>query len=177
VKRRFIKLAVSLAISSLLLACGKKQEAEVPKPDPTPLFKPAVSYWNFDKAQREFKLKNWDTLEDRKPLVSDKRPPFRMLIIRVPSYQDHGFTGDLVLTFYNDRLMKTQYYVPKIKEYVTAAGGDQQVSLGNDLSGAIAPHTHVWIGKEADGRTYLGMEDEILKQQMDDWILRYSQAG
>jgi hypothetical protein len=90
---------------------------------------------------------------------------------------DHGFTGDLVLTFYNDRLMKSQYYVPKIKDYLAVAASDKQVSLGNDLSGGIAPHTHVWIGKEADGRTYLGMEDEILRQQMDDWILRYSQAG
>jgi hypothetical protein len=176
--KRFGMLAVTFTLLAGLLGCGKKSEqADLPKPEPTPLFKPGMSYWNFEKTRREFGLKNWDTVEDRRPLVSDKRPPFRMLVIRVPDYKDHGFSGSLVLSFYNDRLMKTQFYVANVKEYLNVAGPDEQVSLGNDLSGGISPHTHVWVGKEGDGRTYLGMEDEVLKQQMDDWIVRYSQAG
>lgn len=170
--KRFVTFAVGGPILAMLLACGKKSDE--PKPDPTPLFKPAVSYSSFEKTKHDLGLKTWETVEDRQPLVSDKRPPFRLLVIRVPEYQDHGYTGSLVLWFYNDRLMKTQFYVPKVKEYLNAAGGDQQVSLGSDLSGGISPHTHVWIGKEGDGRTYLGMEDEVLSQQMKDWIERYS---
>jgi hypothetical protein len=133
-----------------------------------------MSYWNFEKTRRELGYNNWDTLEDRQPLVSDQRPAFRIVVIRVPGYKDHGFSGDLVLQFYNDRLMKTQYYVADMKGYLSAAAEDEQVSLGSDKSGHIAPHTHVWLGKEQDGREYLGMEDEILMQQMKDWISRYS---
>ncbi len=167
--RRFGTVVVVTALA-VLLGCGKKSQDTLPKPEPTPLFKPAVSYWNLEKTKKELGLQNWETVEDRQPLVSDKRPPFRMLVIRVPDYIDHGFTGSLVLWFYNDRLMKTQFYVPNIKQYANASG----ISVGSDMSGGISPHTHVWIGKEADGRTYLGMEDEVLKQQMDDWIVRYS---
>jgi hypothetical protein len=166
--KRFVTLALGLTTLAMLLACGKKSNE--PKPEPTPLFQKTVSYWSLEKAKHELGLTSWVTVEDRQPLVSDKRPPFRLLVIRVPDYRDHGYTGSLVLWFYNDRLMKTQFYVPNAKDYVNVAG----VSVGNDLSGAISPHTRVWIGKEGDGRTYIGMEDEILKQQMDDWVVRYS---
>jgi hypothetical protein len=176
--RKFGSLAVAVTVVAVLLACGKKseypQDSNLPKPEPTALFKPAMSYWNFEKTRRELKYDNWEMIEDRRPLVSDKRPPFRLIVIRVPEFKDHGFTGSLVLWFYNDRLMKTQFYVPNVKDYLNVAGVDQHVSLGNDMSGGISPHTHVWIGKESDGRTYLGLEDEILKQQMVDWIGRYS---
>jgi hypothetical protein len=173
------KLAVVSALMTTLLltaACksnsgeGKQQT----KADPSPLFKPAMSFWNFEKTRRELGYRNWDTLEDRQPLVSDRRPPFRLIIIRVPAFKDHGYSGDLVLQFYNDRLMKTQYYVSDMKGYLGVAAEDEQVSLGNDKSGHIAPHTRVWLGKEQDGREYLGMEDEILMQQMKDWISQYS---
>lgn len=165
-------LVVMLAMSA---ACSKKSaNADEPKPEPSPLFKPAVSYWSFDQAKQSLNLSNWTVEEDRRPLVSDRRPPFRILTIRVPKYRDHGYDGDLVLSFYNDRLWKTQYYVPNIKAYLAVAAGDEQVSVGREGAGAIAPHTRVWVGKDDDGKTYLGMQDEVLKQQLDDWIVRYS---
>ena len=170
-------LSTVLAVLLLLAACKSKdpnEPPEPPKPDPSPLLKPAMSSWSFDKTRSELGYNSWETLEDRQPLVSDKRPPFRIVIIRVPNFKDHGFTGSLVLQFYNDRLMKTQYYVKDMKGYLSAAAVDEQVSLGNDKSGHISPHTHVWLGKEEDGDEYLGMEDEVLNQQMKDWINRYS---
>src|ERR1035441_6375917 len=99
-------LAAAVTMVAVLLACGKKS-SDLPKPEPTALFKPAMSYWNFEKTRRELKYDNWEMIEDRRPLVSDKRPPFRLIVIRVPEFKDHGFTGSLVLWFYNDRLMKT----------------------------------------------------------------------
>jgi hypothetical protein len=68
--------------------------------------------------------------------------------------------------------MRTQFYAPNIKQFVNTS--DQQLSLSNDMTGGIPPHTRVWVGKEGDGKTYLGMMDEVLKQQMDDWVARYS---
>lgn len=173
--RKRMPVAAMLAAVLMVCSCKKAEKAEEgPKIDPSPLLKPAMSTWNFEKTRRTLKYDAWETIEDRKPLVSDKRPPFRILIIRVPNYKDHGFTGNLVLQFYNDRLMRSQYYVDDMKRYLNVAGGDEQVSLGSDNSGHIAPHTRVWVGKEADGHEYLGMEDETLKQQMNDWVNRYS---
>jgi hypothetical protein len=170
--KRFGTLAASAVLLVMALACGKK--SDLPEPEPTSLFKPAMSYWSLDKAKHELRFNSFDTIEDRQPLVSDRRPLFHLLVIKVPNFKDNGFTGDLVLWFYNDRLMKTQFYVPKMKDYLNVAASTQQAYVGGDNSGGIAPHTHVWIGKEQDGREYLGMEDEILKKQMNDWINRYS---
>jgi hypothetical protein len=170
--RKLGTFAVSIVVMAAFAACSKKTADGLPKPEPTPLLKPAMSYWNFEHTRRELKFDRWDTVEDRQPLVSDRRPPFRLLVIRVPEFNDHGTTGSLVLWFYNDRLMRTQFYAPNIKQFVNTS--DQQLSLSNDMTGGIPPHTRVWVGKEGDGKTYLGMMDEVLKQQMDDWVARYS---
>ena len=171
-------LVIAVAFITLLLACGKKQSANgeppPPKPEPTPLFKPAMSYWSFDKTKQALGYTNFEVLEDRRPLVSDRRPEFRTVSIRVPNYKDHDYTGDLVLSFYNNRLWRTQYYVPNLKDYVTHAETDQGMMMGRDGATNLNPHTRVWMGKDADGRTYLGMQDEVLKSQMDDWIIKYS---
>ncbi len=176
--KKTISTVVAVGLLSLSLACNRKAahpgEPEPPKPDPTPLFKPAVSYWSFEKAKQTLAYKTWDVVEDRRPLVSDRRPPYRLVVIKVPNYKDHSYAGDLVLWFYNDRLMRTEYYVQNMKEYVAHAESDQAMMIGNEGSGFIPPHTRVWMGKDADGKTYLGMQDEILKGQMDDWINKYS---
>jgi len=176
--KKSIPIAVAVVLIALSLGCSKKPanpgEPEPPKPEPTPLLKPAMSYWSFDKAKQTLGYNTWDVVEDRRPLVSDRRPPYRLVVIKVPNYKDHNFTGDLVLWFYNDRLMKTQYYVANLKEYVAQAEADQHMMIGNEGSGFMTPHTRVWMGKDADGKTYLGMQDEILNGQMDDWIMKYS---
>jgi len=166
-------LAVAVLLTAILMGChSSKSKSEVS--DPSPLQKPAMSYMNFDKAEQAFGYTNWETLEDRLPLVSDKRPPFRYTSIQAQNVVDHGFNGTLVLSFYNNRLMETQFYTQRMDDYLNAAASDEKVMLDNDKSGSIPPHTHVWVGKEQDGREYLGMEDMLLKQQMNDWIARYS---
>ena len=169
--------AVVVVLLSLSLACKKPanpNEPQLPKPEPTALFKPAMSYWSFEKTKQMLGYNTWEVVEDRRPLVSDRRPAFRLVVIKVPNYKDHSYIGDLVLWFYNDRLMRTQYYVPNLKEYVAHAEGDQGMMMGNEGSTFITPHTRVWAGKDVDGKTYLGMQDEVLKSQMDDWVLKYS---
>ncbi len=170
--QRHAKWAVILCLLAMTVACTRK--GDEPSPKPSRLFKPMFSYWSFEKVKDKLDLKDWEVLEDRRPLASDERPKFQMLQIKVKGYTDSGFKGDLVLSFYNDRLMKTQFYVADIKEYVKAAQSDQNFGLGTDLSGEIAPSTHIWIGKEADGRSYLGMEDRVLTDRMKAWIRQYS---
>jgi len=176
--RKTIVIVVAVVLLSLSFACSRKpanpNEPPLPKPEPTPLFKPAVSYWNFEKTKQMLGYKTWEVVEDRRPLVSDRRPAFRLVVIKVTNYKEHSYTGDLVLWFYNDRLMRTQYYVPNLKEYVAHAEGDQGMMMSNEGSSFISPHTRVWAGKDGDGKTYLGMQDEVLKGQMDDWVLKYS---
>lgn len=169
--------AVGVLLLTSLVACKKAPDpntGQVQNVEPSPLLMPGMSYWDFEKAQHGYGYNAFETLEDRQPLVSDKRPPFRRTVIRVPNFKDHGFTGDLVLTFINNRLMETQFYPANVKDYIAAIGPVEKFALGSDNVAHIAPHTRVWLGKDIDGREYLGMSDDVLKQQANDWILRYS---
>ena len=58
----------------------------------------------------KLKAGEWDVLEDRRPLVSDRRPEFRMLTVSRQGFAKFGASGELVMTFYNDRLMTTLFY-------------------------------------------------------------------
>ena len=53
---------------------------------------------------------SFDILVDRQPLPSDTRPPYRLLVISKKSARIEGQTGELVLTFFNDRLMTVQFF-------------------------------------------------------------------
>lgn len=171
-EKRVTQLAV-VAVLAMTLACTRDPN-QGPKPKPSRLFHPMFSYWSLEKVQKKAGIDKWEVLDDRRPLSSDTRPKFHLLQIKVADYTDAGYKGDLVLWFYNDRLMKTQFYVADIKEYLKVAQEEQKFGLSSDLSGDVSPSTRIWVGKDADGRTYLGMEDRVLITEMNNWIMKYS---
>src|SRR5512140_3447476 len=96
------KQGIILVLLAVTLACTRDPK-EGPKPKPSRLFHPMFSYWSLEKVQKKAGIKDWQVLEDRRPLTSDTRPKFHLLQIQVSGFTDGGFKGDLVLWFYNDR--------------------------------------------------------------------------
>jgi hypothetical protein len=112
-------------------------------------------------------------IEDRKPLTSDTRPRFQIYTIAVP-YFHRGVQGRLVLHFFNDRLMRTQFYPQDIDAYESALFAQESVNFNDQKESFISPATKVWIGKDEKGAKYVGWVDKNLKAEMDDWIKKYS---
>lgn len=156
----------------LLFAVSCHRSSE--KFKPSPLAGKLFSGQSLQTVERKLDMMagGFDILEDRTPLPSDTRPPYRLLVISRKNAQIEGQTGELVLTFFNDRLMTSQFYAADIAAAQAAVQAAQQLS-GND--GHIAPSTRVWVGKDETGREYIGWIDKSLQAEQDAWVKQYGQ--
>jgi len=162
----------ALALLALLCVAGCRGKDEL---RPTKLMPPLNSGYSLQKVQRELNLKpgDWNVLEDRLPLTSDKRPPFSILTISRQGFTKFGETGELVMTFYNDRLMTTLFYPTDLETLRGALAREAGISFSAQGDARVAPTTRVWIGKARDGRSYIGWIDLELERQQDEWIEKY----
>jgi hypothetical protein len=160
---------ILLALSSIP-GCHGKNELK-----PTKLMPPLMSGYSPQKVQRELNLKigDWNVLEDRRPLVSDQRPEFRMLTVSRQGFAKFGVVGEVVMTFYNDRLMTTLFYPTDLEALRAGLAHEAGISFSAQGDARIEPSTRVWIGKARDGRSYVGWIDLELQRQQDEWIDKY----
>ena len=167
--RRTIVALVALALAA---GCGKKE------PEGVEFLGGLHSYMTPGEARKALKAdrEGWQIVDQTKPLPSDTRPLFTTLSVEVKPVAHLGYGGDITLLFYNSRLLKAQFYPDDFKGYSAALGG-HGVYFGGKLEDRSIPDRKVWIGKEADGRMYVGWEDLRLRQEMNDWIAKYGQAG
>jgi hypothetical protein len=168
-RRSIIAIAVPLLL--LLSACHKKHDFK-----PSKLVGPLYSGKSLEAVQRDLNLKagDWDVLEDRRPLSSDKRPPFRIFTISKKDFPMLGVSGQqLIMTFYNDRLMTVQFYPYSMDAFKSALSAKDKVSISPEGDSFVAPSTRIWIGKDIQNDLYVGFIDRTLQQEYDDWVHKY----
>lgn len=169
--RRSITL-IAVMLSLFLSACHKKDEFK-----PSKLVGPLYSGKSLEAVERDLDLKagDWDVIEDRRPLTSDRRPPFRIFTISKKEFPMLGVSGQqMILTFYNDRLMTVQFYPYNMDAFKAALAIQDKVSLSNEGDSFVAPSTRVWVGKDMQNHFYVGFIDRTLKQEYDDWVSKYA---
>ena len=167
------RVAAVLVLVLASAACSKKDK---PDPKPSELMSPLESYQSVKDVQGDLKIKGdaWEVIEDRKPLVSDTRPLFQTYTVALPTYFHRGVQGRLVLHFYNDRLMRTQFYPQDMDAYRSALEREDKLTFDDQQETFIDPATKVWVGKDDKGAKYVGWVDKNQKAEMDDWIKKYS---
>ena len=164
-------LTVATILTLLSLAACKKDDFK-----PSKFAGPLYSGQSLETVERKLDLKpgDWDVLEDRKPLSTDKRPMFRIFTFSKKEFPLLNTPGkDLILSFYNDRLMTVQFYPYNLDSFKSALQADG-VSLSHEGDSFVAPSTRVWVGKDAQGKMYVGFMDKALEAEHDDWIRKYS---
>jgi hypothetical protein len=154
-------------------SCKRKSEKEF---KPSKLAGDLFSGQSLQMAERKLDMMggNFDILMDRSPLPSDSRPPYRLLVISKKNARVAGQAGELVLTFFNDRLMTSQLYPADMASARGAVEAGQNVSLA-DGEAHIDPSTRVWVGKDEAGRSYIGWIDKTLQAEQDAWVKQYGQ--
>lgn len=169
-----MKKALILSFALLLalaVGCRKKDEFK-----PSKFAGQLYSGQSLQTVERKLNLNpgDWKIIEDQRPLSSDPRPPFRILTISKADFPLLGSAGkDLVMTFYNDRLMTVQFYPYDIQAFKSALASDGTVlSAANDAR--IEPSTRVWLGKDDDGKLYYGFIDKSLQAEYNDWLKKYA---
>ncbi len=171
--KRLIFCAIALA---LLSAASCKHQSDEKKFHPSPLAGELFSGQSLQTAQRKLDMMagNFDVLFDRTPLPSDTRPPYRLLVISKKNARIDGQPGELVLTFFNDRLMTSQFYSDDMAAARPAIEAGSKVSLAAGEA-HIEPSTRVWIGKDENGRSYIGWIDKTLQAEQDAWVKQYGE--
>jgi hypothetical protein len=161
-------LALALIFSASCRHSGEK------KFNPSKLAGELRSGQNLETTEKSLRTMSGrlDVLVDRSPLPSDTRPPYRLLVISKKDARVENQTGELVLTFFNDRLMTTQFYPQDMAAARAAVEAAQQISLASNQA-HIEPSTRVWVGKDENGRAYIGWIDKTLQAEQDAWIKQY----
>src|SRR6266511_4100701 len=104
--KRLLLYALVFALC-LAVSCKRKGDAEF---HPSPMAADLYSGQSLQTAERKLDMMagNFDVLVDRRPLPSDTRPPYRLPVISRKGARVDGQPGELVLTFFNDRLVVMQ---------------------------------------------------------------------
>ncbi|MGD0479780.1 MAG: hypothetical protein ABSA42_06385 [Terracidiphilus sp.] len=155
----------------LALSCRRSREGDF---KPSALATGLYSGQSLQKVEDELDLKagSFEILEDRTPLPSDARPPNRLLVISKKNARLEGQMGELELTFFNDRLMTAQFYPADIAAARAAVEAAQKLTLATGEA-HIRPSTRVWVGKDENGRGYIGWIDKSLQAEQDAWVKQY----
>ncbi len=166
-----LRVPVIFLLLFLAAACQRSGEKKL---QPSPLVSGLFSGQSLQSVERKLGMMagSFDVLEDRTPLPSDTRPPYRLLIISKKNVPVDGQPGELVMTFFNDRLMTSQLYPADLARSRAAVEDAQKLSLaGGDAH--IPPSTRVWVGKDESGRSYIGWIDKTLQAEQDAWLNKY----
>ncbi|MDT8067610.1 MAG: hypothetical protein ROO76_05520 [Terriglobia bacterium] len=169
--RRLLILIVATVLLLGISSCRKKNF------EPSKFAGDLYSYQSLETVERKLDLKpdDWDVLENRKPLSTDTRPMFRIFTFSKKDFPLLNTPGqNLIMTFYNDRLMTVQFYPYNMSAFKSALAADG-TTLSSDGDSDIPPSTRVWVGKDAQGKLYVGFMDKKLEAEHDAWMARYSQ--
>jgi hypothetical protein len=172
IKKRLLFSAL-IAVLFLAASCHRSGEKKF---EPSALASGLYSGQSLQAVERKLDMMagSFDILEDRTPLPSDARPPYRLLVISRKNARAEGQAGELVLTFFNDRLMTSQFFPAEMASARAAVEAGQRLSLA-DGEAHIQPSTRVWVGKDEGGRSYIGWIDKTLQAEQDAWVKQYGQ--
>lgn len=162
-------------VLTLALIVGSSCRRSKDKIEPSNLAAGLISGQSLETVEHELKISpgGFDILMEREPLPSDTRPPYRLLVVKRKDVMVERQPGELVMTFFNDRLMTTQFYpLLDLNAARAAVESGQSISLASG-DAHIAPSTRVWVGKDENLRGYIGWIDKKLQAEQDAWVKQY----
>jgi hypothetical protein len=113
--------------------------------------------------------------EESKDQPSPKgRPPFNMHTITIKHYSHLGFSGELNISFFNNRLISTTFYPADVEKYIEAVVKAEGLKFDNNQEAKLPPHTRVRFAVDHKGRKYVDWSDIRLDKEVELWIKRYS---
>jgi hypothetical protein len=171
--KKFIFILLFIAFQ---LGCGDNVTYTDVVDKPTLLIADIKSYQSIEytKNQLVHGGYEWIVKEDSKSPQYDSRPPFDILTISIKKYNYLGFSGELVLNFFNNRLMSTWFYPDDISSFFKKL----KIQLGTDMMSqseiTFGKYTKMWKDKDYQDRIYIGWHDIRLIEENNRWISRYS---
>ena len=116
----------------------------------------------------------WELNEDSRPAPKG-RPPFNMSIVIIKNFTHNGFSGELSVGFFNNRLISTTFYpYNNTEKYIKTLDETEGIKFNNSQEIRLPPHTRVRFATDHKGRKYVDWSDNRLDKEIELWIKRYS---
>ena len=92
------------------------------RPEPVKLIDGLESHLGIEEVRNVLKPSegDWIVVEDSGLDKRDIRPSFDVLVVSVKNYSHLGFSGGLVLHFFNNKLVSTWFYPSNLEKYKDA---------------------------------------------------------
>lgn len=163
------RLALAAVLAGTFSACSGGHDHE-----PAPLAAGLRGGLSPDEAARtlQSEARSWRVIENRTVPESGKRPRYSSLIVSTGKTTDMGQPGELVLVFFNDRLLATRFFADDLSAYRAAlehARGPIVVGKKSKLD----KDTMVWTATDDHGRQFLALEDAAIAAEESAWISRF----
>lgn len=140
----------------------------------TKLLNSIESYQSIDEF-KVFLSRSSFKWEESKDQPSPKgRPPFNMHTITIKNYSHLGFSGELNVGFFNNRLMGTLFYPVDVEKYIAALTKMEGIKFDGDQEARLPPHTRIRVATDYQGHKYIDWSDIRLDKEVELWIKRYS---
>lgn len=133
---------------------------------PTPLIGSLSSRMSATAVRGALKVAEmqWEARTERST-ARPGHPDYTITTVRVTSFSDMGVNGWLGLTFFNDQLMKTDFFPDDLPQYRSRLEAGKNLRFGPTDEARLPPQTKIWIGKALGAETrYVGWEDVALTE-------------
>ncbi|MBU1043188.1 MAG: hypothetical protein KJ915_02175 [Candidatus Omnitrophica bacterium] len=131
------------------------------------------SYQSINEFKGFLKLSSLQWEENTNPLSPKGRPPFNITTITIKNYLHLDYSGELIVSFFNNRLTSTNFYPKDVVGYFEAIS-KEGVTFDSNQEAKLPPHTHVYLAVDHKGRKYVDWADVRLEKEVELWIKRYS---
>lgn len=180
-----VALIVLVAVAT---GCGDKHDYTQVVDEPAPLITGFQSYSRSASVRMSMRGKyGWNIIRAENLPANDKRPPFGTLSVSVEGFSHLGESGELQISFFNDRLEGTWFYPDDATAYLeklNASGiavGDTDSLLVSEASETpkmrtvpAPPHGLVVIATDYRGKLYVAWVDKRLQAERSRWIEKHS---
>ena len=128
------------------------------------------------EAQRELQTSQaeWSVIEDSSLPPDDPRPPFDITTVSLAPFEHLGVTGELVLEFFNDRLVSVRFYPEQPRRYLEVLAESEAIDLSDRRGPTSRGGATIEKARDHRGRTYVIWSDPRLVRKRQRWVMRHS---
>ena len=115
----------------------------------------------------------WKVIEKHETPPTSNRPRYSSLTASVGEVSESEHPGELVIVFFNERLLETRFYPTDFDGYRAAVERSLGQQLDMQKKSEVGDNLAVWIAADDNGRRFIAFEDTTVAQEQADWIGRH----
>lgn len=144
--------------------------------EPAMLIDNFSSYQSIDEVKKRLEQVAllWQVREDSHLGQEDRRPLFDIYAVSVKGYTHLSCAGELLLFFFNNRLMETRFFPDNPSEYLSSLERYSKITLQERSEVLVTQYVRVWLAYDYTKRQYVGWQDIRLGEEQQRWIKNYS---